>query len=299
LRGILRVFTDIEGDKMARGHINRKELKEDEIQEVGIEFMEYLRTNWVRIAIWIGVIVLVWIVSQGVMGLNRASHAKAATLLSDAQGLTVQIAAMDEGDERKQMIDTVLSGCDTLHKEYASSPQSVEAIYLEGNCAFFTNEFEKALSKYDEYLKAVRTPAGKAKANLARGYAYESQYFLAPDKKELLDSAIGAYTKAQECTSDAKGAADYLKYDAMLALARLNEMKGDIAQATAIYEQVKKDRPYYEKNAAADEFMKGTDEQSQIRKAIRQQLAGWSFENAALSNLDKVKAAEKGPEPLE
>jgi tetratricopeptide (TPR) repeat protein len=286
---------------MAKGHITRRDLKRDEIQDAGKSLLGYLDTHRNQILVAALVLVVLILTARVGQAVVAARHEKAGSMLVRAQEQVLAAVASGDPAERRKMLESAADYCDELRRDYPSMRAGTEAFYVKGDSFFHRQEYDQAISSYQNYISRAQSAADKAKGNIAIGYAYENRFFLTPANKDLLKQALDYYGRAQELATAKNGRRTYQAYQAMLAMARLYRVSGETAKAVETYKTIVKERPFYDadedkpaKKEGSENNPEETKREAQIqevRKDIHRAEAAHSFEATARAALEELGAA--------
>ena len=283
---------------MAKGHITRKELRKDAVQDAGRSLLAYLGAHSNQIlAGALAVVVLVLGVRVG-FAIAKGRRENAARMLVRARQQVITAEVTTDPAQRAELLDSAIRRCDELRSKYPSLDAGIEAFYVKGDSYFQRREFDQAISLYQNYVAQARGANDKAKGYVAIAFAYENRYFLAPTNKDLLNQAMDYYERAQKQATSSNGKRSYLAYQALMELARLYRLKGETNKAVDTYKTIVKERPFYEAEEAKETGKKaaketseetGRDEQVKaIRKEIREAQGRFSFESGARTALENL-----------
>lgn len=228
---------------MRTPHITRKELKQDELSEVGYTLLDWFTENRQRI---LGILIVILVVVGGYRVTNMVIErrkAQAANDLAEARMSYMSATAILEVEQRQQEIDRTLELCKSLEAKYGKGAIGREATYLRGNCLFLSGNYDGAEEAYRLYLQNAKTAEDRARAYIAIGNVYEDRYFDNPDAADLLDQAREAYGRGRDEGTLADGRLDYQGVFAMIELARLETVSGNHDKALEIYRAIMEKRP--------------------------------------------------------
>jgi len=278
---------------MAKTHMTMKELKHDAVQDAGRSVFDYIQENSTRILTVVAGIVLVIAVVQIGMGLSARRARAASELMVKARGLYGNAIYAAEAVERDRILETAVQECMNVRVKYPSSEAARRSYLLEGNCQILRGDHEKALQAFQQFMGKARSSEERAAGHLAIGYASENLYFANRDHQDKRDAARQAYEAAAQAGPG--GERSYVGWEAMLALARLHRLNGDLEKSAAIYREIAAARPYHATQAkrpdALQEFEGGRAAQSaQLRENVREVLSLASFQKTAENALEEVEA---------
>lgn len=274
---------------MAKSHMTMKDLKHDALQDAGRSAFDYLRDHGAKMLAILGAVILVVLVVRVALGISQSRRAEATELINQARNAYGRAVYIQEPTERDRALETAVQDCMNVRMRFASSEAARRSYLLEGNCEMLRGNFRKALEAYEQFESRVDSHLEKAEARLAMGHAWENMYFQDRDKQDLLDSARKAYEQASQAPAGA--VRRFVNWEAMLALARVHRIQGDLGKAADIYREVAEQRPYFEGEASdeADEEGRAADA-AQLRESVREALAMMSFEKEAERRLEEVEA---------
>jgi tetratricopeptide (TPR) repeat protein len=266
---------------MAKIKITKKQLKQDEVTNFGTKLYLYVRDHnrEVIIALVVALVVLV--------GLRIYASRKAAALeesnnfLTNITGVFHMALAESDAKKREEYFKQVLTYCDRLIQGYGGTRAARQASFMKGNVYYFLNDFDRAITEFRRYIDSAQTNEDRARGYNALGYAFENKFFYQGTDQTLLQEATKAYDLAAEA-----GKGTYLEYQALLAKARLLELKFKDEEAMAIYEKVMKDRAPEERPVKAS---KKTERLDLLYQQIKDAMDLFSFAKTAELNLDRLK----------
>lgn len=217
---------------MAAKHIDREELKKDEVAETITTLVDDFNQYRTAILATIGVLVLALAIYVTLNRRGESSAIENARILTTAHenigiGLTSQDAA-----ERTAKLQAAIDGLQPLVDKRGSSPTGLHALYLQGNCYYVMEDFARASETYEKFLKSAGGE-DKARGLIALGQTLESQSFTDNDPSKL-DAAIERYIAA----TSAAPADSYLHFHALLNHGRVLELQGKDADALTMYRKV-------------------------------------------------------------
>jgi tetratricopeptide (TPR) repeat protein len=283
-------------------HITRKELKEDAIQEAGVNAYDYMSSHLHQVLIGILVVLAILLAVIAAQKYSQShTYADNAELYAAQQQYANAVNETD-ATKRKEDIAAAIEACDLLNKKRPNSPAGHEALLVKGNCYCLSRDYENALRTFEEYVQKSRDDEQKAKGKVAIGDTLSNQAFDAGDKgAPILEKAKQAYAEAEKLGVLPTGKKSYLHYQAAMGSARVLTQAGDLAGAKQIYETVIKERPFYDEKltsstledmgawAKADRSAKAI----LLRKSLLESRAASGFEKTAERRLEEVNARLK------
>jgi len=225
--------------------ISRKTLKQDEVRSWWIDTVNWGRQNQKLLLITITALAVV-VLAGGMYRSNTASHLASANILLSNAHSEIQSALYTTNDEaaRARMFESAERSLETIRTVHRRTGLTPQATYLLGNIYFLQNNYDRAISLFEEYLRQVKDPEDQAAGYVALGYCYENRFFWnqnpeAPQQGPTdLDQAETHYRKAEQLAAGKMQA-----YMAMLGRARLYDLQPQkIEQAKALYAQIAKER---------------------------------------------------------
>ncbi len=227
---------------MRTPHITRKELKQDELSEVGYNLMGWFTENRQRI---LGILIVILVVVGGYRVTNlviERRKAQAANDLAEARMSYLSATAILEEEQRQSEIDRTLELCKSLEAKHGSGRIGREATYLRGNCLFLSGDYDGAEQAFRQCLQNAKNAEERARAYIAIGNIYEDRYFENPDAADLLDQAREAYERGRDEGTLADGSLDYQGTFAMIELGRIETVSGNFDKALEIYRTIEEKR---------------------------------------------------------
>lgn len=233
----------------AKHHIDRQELKRDEVAETLTSLVDDFNRHRTAILATVGVVVLaiaIWVT------LSRRSEDAAiqnAEILSAAHELINGARFVEDEEQRNTDLRTAIESLQTLVDQRGASPAGLHALLVQGNAYYTMDDFAGAATTYEKYIRTGGTNEITARGAIALGQTYESQSFLEEDSQKL-EEALQQYERA----ASAVPADTYLHALALMNQGRVHELRGDTDKALSAYTTVAESRP------APREEIPGADE---------------------------------------
>jgi predicted negative regulator of RcsB-dependent stress response len=224
---------------MATSHIDRKELKSpDAFQEKANSLVGFINENARTVAAILAVLFALGIgyAAYSSWKDNRADEASSA-FFSARKNLQAQLQKTTN-QNWQSMAAAGLSDVEKVAQKYSGTQAGFESNLILGDTYFEHGQAAKAAEYYNSALKSARGQTQKAMAQYALGYALENE------KKydEAIDAMRGVVSTGNKA----------FKGEALMALARLYELKGDKAKAIEQYDLVSKELPNSASSKIAD-----------------------------------------------
>ena len=222
---------------MPRVKITKKDLKKDELRTLGTKVYEYARKHQNSLIAVLAALVVI-LLGLKLYSYQKQSAAREANMLFTQASNNFQAGIFSaEFDKRTDKLQMCIENCKRIINDYASSPLTLNALYLQASAAFFkantASDYDEAISLFNKYIDRARTPLEKAMGDVGLGYSYENKYFLS-ENLQLLPQAMWAYQQAIELGKDSAIAAE-----ATLCKARLLELQRKDDEAAELYKTVK------------------------------------------------------------
>lgn len=236
---------------MAQIKITREQLEHDRFLESTDTFLIWLKKNLRLLLIVLGAGILVY----SIYGYFAASHRHTIEAANDAyaRAHARYVRALNEtawgSPEREAAMSEVVTLARGVREDFAKTAMAIPAHFLEGTAWYYAGDnletaatdgprnTQKAIEVFTRFVADAKPGSFEyAKGSIALGYAYENAWFLT-EQENFLNDAMGTYRQVADQPGDGAG---FLRYEAMLALARLNELMGNESQAVAILRDVMK-----------------------------------------------------------
>jgi len=191
------------------------------------EWLEDPRLRRLGLQIGAGIVVVALIVA-GIWTWYRAQESRGEAALA-AAGLLVQQASVPQpAPGAREAAIKALEGVLNDHPRFSGAPL---AAYELGNLRFAAGQYASARSAYQLALAKGGSPTLKALAAVGIGYTWEAE--------KNYGNAAAAYEAALKTMATK----DFLYEDALMSLARVQELAGNAAAAQATYQRLLKDVP--------------------------------------------------------
>jgi tetratricopeptide (TPR) repeat protein len=283
-------------------HITRKEMKEDAIQEAGVNVYDYLSSHFHQILTMILVVlaILLAIVAVRKYSLSR-TYTDNAELYAAQQQYENGLSETD-AVKRKENLNAAIDACDLLYKKRPNSRAGHEALFVKGNIHCLNRNYAEALQAYETYERESSTDEQKAKGKIAIGDMLSNQAFdSGGNDKPLLEKAQQVYAEAEKLGILPDNKKSYLHYQALMGTGRVLTQAGDLAGAKKVYERVVQERPFFDEKlttltlADMGEWEKTSrgDKAKLLRKNLMEAKAIGSFQKTAERHLEEIDARMK------
>ena len=175
-----------------------------------------------------GVVVALGLIAIGGWAWYRSQESRGQAALAEAAALVRQASApqapLDARARAIKALEAVVSG----HPRFSGLPQ---AAYQLGNLRYAEGQFAAARSAYEQALAKGAAGSLKGLCALGVGYTWEAE-------KKYANAAT-----AYEAALAALGAKDFLYEDALMGLARAQDLGGKPAAAVETYQRLLRDVP--------------------------------------------------------
>ncbi len=200
-------------------HIRKEELKHDAVKETLIKFVEFVVLHKERvvagvIGAFIVIFAIVWY-----QGNTSKRIEEADMMLTNANG------AFFSGDYK-----SAIASYENLMESYAGTPAANKAIFFAATAYYYSQMYDKAKQKFEEYIKSGKDPLFKASAMMGIGEIYEQQ--------GKYDEAVKQYKLTVE-----KYPQSIIAPYTYMALARCYEYLNQDDKAIEMYNKIKTDYP--------------------------------------------------------
>lgn len=234
-----------------QGRISRKELKEDQTLET-FESVYFWISHNRNMLIAVFVVVVAAALGAGIL-LQRGEFRAAESSNKLFQAFQKYERAFAEhgwaSPGRAEAMQEVRTLADEIVAEFPGTPAARNALFLKGNAYYFqgdaigqTANTERAIEVFTQYLGQAQDPFERASALLSLGYAHENLYILqASDNIEIARAALGGALEYYDQLIAMEGAG-FLRYEGMLAKARLYAFQGETDEAIEILTTVVRER---------------------------------------------------------
>lgn len=281
---------------MTAKHIQREELKKDEVVEGIQALIDDFQRNRTTILAVIGVLVLVlgiWVF--------RTRRAEAVTaentrIFRDVHTALASASAQPDAEKRKTDLQAAADSLQPLVGKRGSSRAGLHALFLQGVCYDAMDDYKRAAGTFDRFSALARTDEDRARGLIALGQSLESQSFL-DEKPEDLAAALEHYERA----ATAAPADSYVHFHALMQQGRVLELQGADDKALAVYKSVveKREPPREAVPGATEDVEKpresGNPFMDTVFEQARQGAAGLSFRAQAQDRIDRLEAAGSPP----
>lgn len=173
-------------------------------------------------------IVVVAVIIAGAVAWHRSQESRGEEALAAATLLVQQAAVPQAPPDAKTKAIAALEAVLRDHPRFSGAAQ---AAYQLGNLRYATGAFAQARSAYELSLAKGGAPSMRAQSALGIGYTWEAE-------KNYANA-----TTAFESALKSMPAKTFVQEDALMALARVQELAGKPAAAVETYQRLLKDHP--------------------------------------------------------
>jgi tetratricopeptide (TPR) repeat protein len=173
-------------------------------------------------------VVLVVAIAVGATMWHRSQEARGEAALASATGLVQQATAPDAPPDAR---DKAIAALDAVLRDHPRFSGAGQAAYQLGNLRYAAGAYAQARGAYELALAKGGPPSLRALSALGIGYTWEAEKDYA--------RAAAAYDAALKAMPDKT----FLYEDALLALARAQELAGKRAEAAETYQRLLKEVP--------------------------------------------------------
>lgn len=277
---------------MTAKHIQREELKKDEVVEGIQALVDDFQRNRTTILAVIGVIVLVIGIWEFRSRRAEAATAENTRIFRDVHTALASASAQPDAEKRKTDLQAAADSLQTLVDKRGSSRAGLHALFLQGVCYDAMDDYKRAAGTFDRFTALARTDEDRARGEIALGQSLESQSFL-DEKPEGLSTALEHYERA----ATAAPSDSYIHFHALMQQGRVLELQGADDKALAIYKSV------VEKREPPREAVPGAEKETErphetgnpfmdsIFEQAREGAAGLSFRAQAQDRIDRLESA--------
>ena len=261
---------------MARVKITKKDLKQDELRNLGHRIYNWFLENQKTIIIVLVAVLAILVIGKLYSLQRRNIRREANVIFSEAVDYFQM--GINDTENSAEHFDACINNCRRIREDYGSSPLAPNALHMEATAAFFkantAEDYDKAVSLYNQYIDRVSSDYEKAVGYVGLGYSYENKYFMT-DNMDILPQAVDAYEKAIQLGGDRAIAAE-----GRIGKARLLELQRKDEEALLLYESVKERRKDIQPR-----FAEAEDEDEEERQFSNPQLG---FMNRQLQNMKEL-----------
>jgi tetratricopeptide (TPR) repeat protein len=276
----------------AKHHMDREELKRDEVAETFKTLAEDFNQHRTAILATLGLLVLAFAVWTTLNRRGEAAAMENAEIFGAAHELIGNARFSEDVEQRNADLQAAVESLQTIVDKRGSSPAGLHALYLQGNAYYAMDDYASASGAFEAVIQNSGSAERTASAGIALGQTLESQSFL-EEAPEKLNDALEQYEKA----ASAALPDSYLHALALLNQARVHELQGNTDKAVGIYQSIveTRDSPREDVPGAKDEpeqvieignpFMDNLFEEA-VEGATRM-----NFRAQAQARLDQLEAA--------
>ncbi len=269
---------------MGKIKITKKDLKEDEVQHFGMNVVTYIKENYTILVIILALIVV------GFIGVRLYKYRQSIVMQESNKLFTVAInyyeravMAEQEPQRRQDYLNECIKTCEQILRDYPGAKVSRVALFFEANAYYLLNDFDQAITLYQQYVESATNDLDEARGHISLGYCFENKFFYERTDQNILDQARREYERAIDLAGDS-----YLAYEGMLCKARLLELAGKKQEAIALYEKVMDDREFVMKDF--EQRVAALEERPQEELSIEQRIV--KQVNSALKIFTFYRSAE-------
>jgi TolA-binding protein len=184
---------------------------------------------WTRWAVLgLGVVIVVSIVWVGWAAWKSRYEAQGAMAFAQARTLVAQAQAPDAASDTRERAERALQA---VIADYPRLSSAAQAAYLLGSMRFGSARYPEARASFGLALAKAGSNSLAALASLDIGYCWEAEKNYAAAEKAYQSVINGAKPK------------DFLYEEAMVDIARVQELGGKRADALETYQRLLKDLP--------------------------------------------------------
>jgi tetratricopeptide (TPR) repeat protein len=196
----------------------------------GWSFLDRFRAqHWLRwVALGLGVVIVAGIGWAGWAAWKSHYEAQGAMAFGQARTLVAQALAPGAAPGTRERAEKALQ---TVIADYPRLSSVAQAAYLLGSMRFGAARYPEARASYELALARAGSSSLAALASLDIGYCWEAEKNYAAAEKAYQSAINGAKPK------------DFLYEEAMVDVARAQELGGKRAAATETYQRLLKDLP--------------------------------------------------------
>jgi tetratricopeptide (TPR) repeat protein len=175
-----------------------------------------------------GAIAIVALIAAGAWAWYQSRESRGEAALADATALVEQATGAQATPDARAKAIAALEAVLRDHPRFSGAPQ---AAYELGNLRYAAGQYSEARAAYELALAKGATGSIKTLSALGIGYTWEAE--------KNSGNAAAAYEAALKTMSST----DFAYEDALIALARTQQLAGNTAGAIATYERLLKEVP--------------------------------------------------------
>lgn len=274
--------------------ISKDELQKDKVLEWTDSVVFWLRSNSTLI---LSVIAVGFFVFGAV---EFTKNRREATLRDATDRLFEAIVKFDDAvlehpwgsPGRAQAMEEVRAMADEVVADFGGTEAARNALYLKANSYYFQGDpigavanTDRAIELFQEYADVAGQrgdPFERAAALHALGYAHENRWLLTVDDPDTalasLNAALDFYDQIRQIDG-----ASFLRYEAMVAQARILAFLGREDDARELYREVLADR-----GRAVPELTETSSEREWLMTQVRQSASQFTSEGTARIQLQRL-----------
>jgi tetratricopeptide (TPR) repeat protein len=215
---------------MPKVKIDKKALKENELETALIQFRDFVTQNPKKIIIPLGIVILA--VAITIVSINYFKSQSQQAQLDLLRNQLQYKSALTTADKSQQIVglNRSLDGFKKMAKENSfSSPGKIAGVYV-GDCYYHLNRYDEAIKAYQEAISKGAPKLPAAWAQMSIGYCYLS--------KSDYKSALPEFEKVTKSYPES-----FLVPSAKLQMGLCYEKQNDKVKAREIYQSVIKTYP--------------------------------------------------------
>lgn len=274
--------------------ISKDELQKDKVLEWTDSVVFWIRSNSTLI---LSVVAVGFFIFGAV---EFTKNRREATLRNATDKLFEAIVKFDEGviehpwasPERGRAMEEVRRKADAVIEQYGGTEAARNALYLKANTYYFQGDgigavtnTDRAIEIFQEYAAAAQARGDafeRAAALHALGYAHENRWLLTLDDPDTalasLNAALDYYEQIRQIDR-----AGFLRYEAMVAQARILAFLGEEEAARELYREVLAQR-----GRPIPQVTEESSEREWLMSQIRQSAAQFTSEGTARIQLQRL-----------
>lgn len=273
---------------MGKIKITKQDLKQDEVKTFGMHLVQYVRENYTLI------IIVLALVLVGFIGLRLYKYRQSIVLSESNKLFTIALNLYEQGlmveedkQRREDFLNESIKTAEQVLRDYPNAKIARHATYLEGNAYFDLDDFDQAITMFQQYTETATDDLDAARGHIALGYCFENKFFFERTDTSIIQQAARSYEEALNL-----GKESYLAYEAMFCKARLLELQNRKDEAIVLYEKIMNDREFvfkdFEKRVASISEDASTIEQQVIQR-MNSALQIFTFYKSAELELTRLR----------
>ena len=200
----------------------------------------------------------------------------------------------EDPQRREDFLKECIKSCEEILRDYPGARVAEQALFFEGNAYYLLNDFDQAITLFQQYVETTKDDFEIARGYIALGYCFENKFFYDRNDASIIQQALRSYEQAIDKAGDS-----YLAYEGMLCKARLLELQGKKDEALALYDKVKQAREFvlkdFQERVASLEAREGEmGFEHQIIKQVNEALQIFTFYKSAQLDGQRLRGASAG-----